>query len=170
MDLPSCSVMLWRRTCQAWGLSPSSLPGGLGTWRRGKVTTPVYTLVFSERTEEFILRCPLKFYISSPQWPGRTGGNDTPKLQLFQEKRENSRFPLRLREILRSSKKTAWGSCLALAGACCSGPLWTSLEACRLFFLTGAPYLSLGEDPGNENSSERMNCGWQRGALGEVSC
>ena len=55
-----------------------------------KIATPIYTLVFRERTEGFIVRCPPRLYMSSPLWPVRTGGNKPPKLQLFQEKRENS--------------------------------------------------------------------------------
>lgn len=88
---------------------PKLLSRQVRNMEKEKIATPIYTLVFSEWTGGFIVRCPPRLYISSTLLPLRTGGNNPPKLQLFQEKRRNSGFPLHLRELLRSSKSEAWG-------------------------------------------------------------
>lgn len=172
MDLPRRTVMLWCKTCQAWKsrASPSSFPGRLGTWRRGK-SQHQFTHWFSVSEQGDS---------SSGAHPGFTSPLlcclweqeeiPPPKLQLFQEKRRNSGFPLHLRELLRSSKSEAWGLVPGFGRSLLFKATLDISRSLQTFFSrSGAPDLSFGEELGNENSTEKINCGWQRGVLGDVS-
>jgi len=151
---------------QGLGSFPKLLSRWIRNMKKRKTARPFYR--HSEWTEVFIVRCPPRLYISCPLQPVRTGGNNLPKLQLFQEKRKL--VLLYLRELLRSSKSKAWGLVPGFGRSLLFKATLDISRSLQTFFLTGASDLSLGEEPGNENSTERMNCVWQRQVLGEMSC
>lgn len=93
---------------------------------------------------------------------------NAPELQNFQGKRKNTRFPLYQRSLKGAAEAKPVVSCSALVRSCSSRPLQTLLEDSALF-LTAALGLSPGEQSGNRNLSGRINCGWQRGALGRCA-
>lgn len=104
----------------------------------------------------------LSFLGESTEW------KQIPQSCKFFKKRGKTRFPLHQRCLKGATEAKPMVSCLVSLRSCSSRPFQTLLEDSALF-LTAALKLSPGEESGNRNLSGRINCGWQRGALGRCA-